>query len=104
RWGAIVSIFLHLPLKARRALHERCVRALAPGGVILCEAYGQDQVRYRTGGPPEPHLLVRLDDLLGEFPGCRILHCYDGVREVNEGRLHHGAAHVIQIVARKPQR
>lgn len=101
-WGGIVSIFLHLPARSRRALHERCVRALIPGGLILYESYGQDQLRYKTGGPPEQRLLARLDEVLTEFDGCEIVHRFDGVREVNEGRLHHGPAHVIQLVVRKP--
>lgn len=99
RWGAIVSIFLHLPQRARAALHERCVRALAPGGVFVFEAYGQRQPEFGTGGPPERHLLARLDDVAAEFPGCEIVHRFEGVRPVHEGALHHGEGWVVQVVA-----
>lgn len=102
RWGAIVSIFLHLPQRARAALHARCVRALAPGGVYVYEAYGKRQPEYGTGGPPEPELLARLEDVIGELAGCEIEHRFDGVRAVHEGRHHHGDAHVVQVLARKP--
>ncbi len=102
RWGAIVSIFLHLPQRARAAVLARCVRALAPGGVLVFEAYGKRQPEFGTGGPPEPELLARLDDVIDELAGCEIVHRFDGVRAVHEGAHHSGDAHVVQVVARKP--
>ncbi|RPH67324.1 MAG: class I SAM-dependent methyltransferase [Burkholderiales bacterium] len=102
RWGAIVSIFVHLPPKVRRDLHARCVRALVPGGVIVYEGYGEQQLRHGTGGPREPELLPRLDELLAEFDGCGLEHRFSGVREVYEGAFHHGEGHVNQLIARKP--
>ena len=101
RWDAIVSIFLHLPSKARRELHRRAIAALAPGGVFVYEAYGPEQLRYRTGGPPEAQLLHSLDDVVPDFDGCAIEHAFEGVRAVNEGRLHRGDGFVVQVIARK---
>ena len=101
RWDAIVSILLHLPSKARRDLHRRAIAALAPGGVFVYEAYGPEQLRYRTGGPPEPQLLHSLDDVVSDFDGCEIDHAFEGVRAVNEGRLHRGDGFVVQVIARK---
>mgnify|MGYP001035933240 CR=1 FL=1 len=91
-----------LPQRARAALLARCVRALAPGGVLVFEAYGKRQPEFGTGGPPEPELLARLDDVIDELAGCEIVHRFDGVRAVHEGAHHSGNAHVVQIVARKP--
>ena len=101
RWDAIVSIFLHLPPKARRELHRRAIAALAPGGVFVYEAYGPEQLRYRTGGPPEAQLLHSLDDVVPDFDGCAIERAFEGVRAVNEGRLHRGDGFVVQVIARK---
>lgn len=100
-WDAIVSIFLHLPAAARRAVHRRCVEALAAGGLFVYEAYGPEQLGRGTGGPPEPHLLHPLDQLLADFNGCIIEHRTSLVRHITEGRLHHGDGAVIQILARK---
>jgi SAM-dependent methyltransferase len=101
-WDAVVSIFLHLPPAPRRALHARAVAALAPGGVFVFEAYTKEQVAYASGGPvKEPDLLVAPADLETEFPGCVFVHRFSGVRRVVEGKLHHGDAHVAQVVARK---
>ncbi len=101
-WDAIVSIFLHLPPPARRELHARCAAALRPGGVLVYEAYTAEQVAYASGGPvKEPQLLVTLPEIETEFPGCAVEHRFSGVRRVVEGTLHHGDAHVAQLVARK---
>lgn len=100
-WEAIVSIFLHLPAKARRDVHRKSVAALAPGGVFVYEAYGPEQLRYRTGGPPEPALLHSLDDVVADLDGCAIEHAFAGVRTVNEGRLHRGDGYVVQVLARR---
>lgn len=101
RYDAVVSIFLHLPAKARRATHRRIVEALKPGGVFLYEAYGPEQLSYGTGGPPEQALLHSLDDVLADFEGCTIEHEFSGVRTVEEGHAHHGEGHVVQVIARR---
>ena len=101
RYDAIVSIFLHLPAKARRAMHRRAIAGLAPGGVFVYEAYGPEQLRYGTGGPPEPELLHPLDDVLADFEGCAIGHAFAGVRTVLEGRGHRGDGFVVQVIVQK---
>ena len=102
-WDAVVSIFLHLPATARRAVHGRCVEALVPGGLFVYEAYGPEQLGRGTGGPPEPHLLHPLEEVLADFAGCGIEHRFSGVRHVSEGRLHRGDGAVVQVLARKLQ-
>ena len=53
RWQGIVSIFVHLPSALRADLYPRVVRALAPGGVLLLEAYTPRQHGIGgVGGPP----------------------------------------------------
>ncbi len=101
RYDAIVSIFLHLPAKARRATHRRAVEALEPGGAFVYEAYGPEQPGYGTGGPPEPELLPPLADVLGDFEGCTIEHAFTGVRRVLAGRAHQGDGYVVQVIARR---
>ena len=100
-WDAIVSIFLHLPEKARRDVHHRAIAALQRGGVFVYEAYGPEQRSYGTGGPPEDQLRHPLADVIGDFDGCAIEHAWEGVRDVREGRLHRGEGFVVQLVARK---
>lgn len=110
RWDLIVSIFLHLPPKPRAALHARCLRALAPGGRFVFEAYGSGQLGRGTGGPKEASLLVSLLRLeqevapvitpitAGTAPRFDVALRFQGERLVREGPLHDGLAEVVQWV------
>ncbi len=97
-WSGIVSIFCHLPPPLRKRVHGEVVRGLAPGGVLILEAYTPKQLEYRTGGPSEPALLMTLDALREELHGLDLVHAVETEREAREGRLHRGLAAVVQIV------
>ena len=100
-WDAIVSIWCHLPDGLRRDVHRRCVRGLAPGGVIILEAYTPEQLRHRTGGPTSLDLLPTLALLREDFQGLQILHGEECERHVAEGSRHLGLSAVVQVVAQR---
>ena len=100
-WDGIVSIFAHQPSVIRRPLHQRCVAALAPGGVMLLEAYCPAQLQYQTGGPRDADLLPTAALLQAELAGLQFDHLLELEREVIEGQGHTGRAAVVQLVARK---
>ena len=101
-WAGIVSIFAHVPPAVRVELHRRVVDALAPGGVLLLEAYTADQVGRGTGGPPTAELTMSLDGLVQELHGLDVEVGRELVRDVVEGAGHTGPGAVVQVVARKP--
>lgn len=101
RWDAIVSIFAHLPPELRADVHARVVRALAPSGLFILEAYTPAQLGFRTGGPKDVALLPTRDQLVRELDGLEFLVARELNREVNEGTRHVGMAAVVQVVARK---
>ncbi len=97
-WAAIVSIFGHLPPALRHAVHAAAVHGLKPGGAFVLEAYRPEQLAHGTGGPADPGLLVRLDDLRTELVGLRFEIARELERDVCEGRYHHGRAAVVQVL------
>lgn len=99
-WDGIVSIFAHQPSAIRRALHQRCVAALAPGGVMLLEAYRPAQLQYQTGGPRDADLLPTAALLRAELSGLQFAHLQELERDVIEGQGHTGRAAVVQLVGR----
>lgn len=101
-WDGIVSIFAHVPSAIRRELHRKVTAGLRPGGLFILEAYTPDQLRHKTGGPPDLDKLMNLDELRRELAGLTIEHGVETEREIVEGTLHTGLGAVVQILARKP--
>lgn len=100
-FGAVVSIFAHLPSVVRRRLYPLVERALKPSGLLLLEAYTPSQLGKNTGGPKDPDMLMSVAKLRAEFPGLEVVLARELDREVIEGRLHSGLASVVQFIARK---
>lgn len=97
-WQGIVSIFFHLPPHLRRGIHASVVKGLAPGGVLILEAYTPRQLEFGTGGPPDRDRLLTLPDLERELQGLDFLVARETEREVHEGRMHTGRGSVVQVV------
>jgi SAM-dependent methyltransferase len=100
-FGAVVSIFAHMPSHVRRRLHRLAERSLRPGGIILLEAYRKAQLGRGTGGPPDADMLMAREDLEQDFPNCQVLLSQEIERDVVEGIFHTGPACVVQFIARK---
>lgn len=103
RWDGIVSIWAHLPAPLRATLHPRIARALRPGGILLLEHYHPRQLGYGTGGPPDPSMMLTLDELIAAFPDWIRLHSFEGERVVVEGSGHGGKSYVTQAILEKPR-
>jgi SAM-dependent methyltransferase len=102
-WDGIVSIFFHLPPELRRRVHRAVVEGLAPGGILILEAYTPRQSSLGTGGPSNPTHLMTLDLLLDELEGLEPLVAREMEREVEEGQMHRGRGSVVQFVGVRPE-
>lgn len=101
-WSGIISIFAHLPPVARAQLHRRCVAGLAPGGMMVIEAYTPAQLQHKTGGPSTASLMMDLQSLEAELQGLEFKYGVEIEREFSEGTLHRGIGAVVQVIAIKP--
>ncbi|MDH5377544.1 MAG: class I SAM-dependent methyltransferase [Gammaproteobacteria bacterium] len=101
QWDAIVSIFCHVPPPIRGPLHQHIVKALKKGGVLLLEAYTPEQLKFGTGGPPDPALTMSATLLKQELTGLTIKHLEELERDVVEGTHHTGRGAVVQCIACK---
>ena len=102
QYGAVVSIFAHLAGTMRARLYPLLERALMPGGMLLMEAYSENQISRDTGGPKDLDWLMTVDKVRQEFPEMEMILLREVEREVVEGSGHTGLASVIQCIARKP--
>ncbi len=100
-FGSTVSIFAHLPSRARERLHALVAQALRPGGIILVEGYSRAQIARSTGGPKDADMLLSLSEIEQDFAGFDVLISHEIEREVVEGTFHTGLATVVQFIAKK---
>lgn len=100
-WDGIVSVFCHTPPDFRKTLHNMCAKGLKQNGVLILEGYSERQLDYRTGGPTDPDLLLKLDQVKLELKGLDFRIAREIVRDINEGMLHKGHGAVVQILAVK---
>jgi SAM-dependent methyltransferase len=100
-FGAVVSIFAHLPSALRHRLYPLVERALKPGGILLLEHYSPAQIPKTTGGPKTPDMLFDAADVRRMFPHCEPILARELDRDVQEGILHNGLSSVVQFLARK---
>ncbi len=103
-WDAVVATFLHLPPEQRPSLYRLMQGILRPGGYVIAEWFRPEQRTegYTSGGPPVPEMMVTEEELRQYFPeeGLRLLQ--STIRELQEGRGHHGPGAVVQLIWQKP--
>lgn len=100
-YGSVVSISAHLPSVIREKLYPLVERCLRPGGLILLEAYSENQLARDTGGPKDSDMLMTRAKIEREFPNCEPILLRELEREVCEGTYHTGVASVVQFIGRK---
>jgi len=100
-YDAIAIAFVHLPASDRPGIHAKYVKALAPGGRLLFQAYSQNQINRSSGGPRSLELLYTTDQLAGDFADLEIDRLEEHLVELNEGTHHVGEASVVSMIAHK---
>lgn len=103
-FGAIVSIFVHLPQALRRVVHQRVMHGLAEGGYYVFEQYAPGQNEYKSGGPEDPDRRPGLEVLREELFELEFEIGREVVREVVEGTYHTGLGSTVQILAKRRPR
>ncbi len=100
-YASVVSISAHLPSAIRVRLYPLVERSLKPDGLLILEAYSENQLSRDTGGPKDADMLMTVDKLRREFPNLEPILLREVEREVSEGEGHTGMASVVQLVARR---
>ncbi|MGW8314906.1 MAG: class I SAM-dependent methyltransferase, partial [Bacteroidales bacterium] len=103
-YDAAALIFVHLPPGIRSQVHERITAALRPGGMLIMEAFHTSQLGRDTGGPRSVEMLYNAEILRYDFSGLEILKMDELEVDLNEGPFHRGAARVIRMIGRKPNK
>jgi SAM-dependent methyltransferase len=98
-FSGVVAIFAHLPPAVRKRVHGWIPRVLAPGGVLVLEAYTPAQIPLGTGGPKDPAMTMTLEGLKEELAPLQIVIGREVERDIEEGAFHSGRSATVQVVA-----
>jgi SAM-dependent methyltransferase len=71
-YDLVVVLYLQLPAEARRRAVAVAGKALAPGGTLLVVAHDLANLADGTGGPQDPAVLYRPDDILADLRAAGI--------------------------------
>ena len=102
-WDNVVAIFVQFATPVERTqLFARMHAGLKPGGTLVIQGYGYDQLRYNTGGPGKREHLYDEALLLQAFAGYEVLDLRTYEADLAEGNGHHGRSALVGLTARKP--
>ena len=99
-YGSVISISAHLPSRVRNRLYPLIERSLKRDGVVVLEAFSENQLSRSTGGPKDGDMLMSVEKLEREFPNLEPVLLREVKREVSEGAGHTGIASVVQFIGR----
>jgi hypothetical protein len=94
-------IYAHFPAKIRRQIHQRCVKAVKPGGIVLLEAFNPLQLNNTSGGPKDGTMLYTIEMLQQDFSNTKIELLETLQTHLQEGEHHSGIGDIIRLVTSK---
>lgn len=101
-YDLVVGIFFQFATPEERSvLFEKIRQTLKPGGVLLIQGYGKNQLSYNTGGPGKIEHLYDEDLLRKAFSGFEIQVCETYETPIHEGAGHSGMSALVGFVAKK---
>ena len=104
QWDGIVVMWVHLPTPLRQQIHAQIAAALKPAGVLILEAYTEQQLEMdAVGGPPatQKDRFGSLATLQNELAELKEVVGVETQRMVSEGTRHQGISAVVQFIAYK---
>ena len=102
-YDLVAGIFFQFATPDERAeLFEKIKDSLKPGGVLVIQGYGKNQLTYKTGGPDKIEHLYDEDLLRQAFAGFDVQVCETYETSITEGAGHSGMSALVGFVAKKP--
>jgi SAM-dependent methyltransferase len=102
-YDLVAGIFFQFATPDERTeLFEKIKQSLKPGGVLVIQGYGKNQLTYKTGGPDKLEHLYDEDLLRQAFAGFEVQVCETYETSITEGAGHSGMSALVGFVERKP--
>src|SRR5699024_12393265 len=100
-YDAAIMVFGHVLKQDQPLFINSMIHSVKPGGHVIFEVYSEEQLAYKTGGPPSFDMLYNPIDILNWIHDYKCIHFYYGEARRDEGKRHTGLGHVIQVVIQK---
>jgi SAM-dependent methyltransferase len=100
-YDLVLLAYIHLPPDEFGALLRVAASALAPGGALLVVGHDVDNITHGHGGPQDPRILHRVQDVVAALPGLAIQRAGQARRPVLTGD---GERTAIDTVVRAQRR
>lgn len=100
-FDGLVLIYAHFPKSIRATLHAQLLNCLKPGGFVIFEAFGKEQIQYQSGGPKDVEMLVSIEEVMLEFEALSFELLENVLINLQEGAYHNGLASVVRFVGYK---
>ena len=101
KYDMIALIFAHYPSSIRKLVHQKCIKALKPGGLLLLEAFNPLQLNNQSGGPKDTDMLYTATLLKDDFAPLNIKYLEELTVDLSEGKHHSGKGDVVRLLAIK---
>jgi SAM-dependent methyltransferase len=98
----VLLSYVHLREAARKLIHAKALRALAPGGTLMLIAHHRDNLEHGVGGPSSAEMLFTEEDIAADFAGLIVERNERVSRHVERGGVTAGAFDVL-FIGRKPR-
>ncbi|RTL10978.1 MAG: class I SAM-dependent methyltransferase [Flavobacteriaceae bacterium] len=100
-FDGLVLIFAHFPAEIRKYAHLKLLELLKPGGKIIFEAFGKEQLNYTSGGPKDIDMLFSEGEVHNEFPAISFDSLSTEKIVLDEGLFHQGEGVVVRFIGTK---
>lgn len=94
-------IYAHFPAANKAELNRQLTLAIKPGGYLIFEAFGKQQLTYSSGGPKDIAMLFSAKELTETFTDFDLIELAETVVPLAEGVYHQGDGYVVRFFGRK---
>lgn len=100
-YDAVALIYVHMAPAARKRFHQEIINSIKPGGYLILEAFGREQMKLNSGGPKDENQLYDAPSLCDDFRSLHILSCEQKEVNLAEGAFHEGKASVLRFIGQR---
>lgn len=100
-YDCVALIFAHMPGNLRPIIHNKILKSLVPGGIVILEAFSKKQIDYNTGGPRNEEFLFSAEELKEDFFSLSEKMIVETEEDLREGKFHQGKAALVRLLGKK---